>query len=690
MKPKHAGLTRGRLLKLSAAAAIGTAVAAVFRDEDQVAEAQSGYGEAPSLAAQVRAGLLPPVEERLPENPLVIQHKWLGIGKYGGTLHMSHVGEWSTGHHILNGQYGHSPIRWLRDGLEIGPGLAERWESNEDASVWTFYFRQGLKWSDGNPWSVNDIMFWWEDEIGHPDLKEFPPDETKSGIGTVARLQKLDDTTLQLQFDAPAPLTADRIAMWTKRGIGGSNRWMDPKHYLTQFHIRYNASLDPATWVTDFLQKRDPAVTAGCPTVTGWYMEQFELGVRSVWARNPYYWCVDKSGNQLPYIDRVVNTIMQDAEVLKLRYTGGQADFVMGNWSNIPLSDITIYRQAEPRSGLEVRLWDGGSGTSSMYFFNHNFRDPKYRGLFRNPTFLKALSHAYNRPQVQRAVYFNTGELTTGTMSPKAIEYQIPGGKSVYESWRDAAVKYDPELAKRLLDEIGVVDVNRDGWREFPDGSALRITLDYQADQSPTGEHIRKDEILRDNWRAIGINAELNPIEPPAWQQLWEDGLRMMHTTWEVGDGPNHLVYPQWVVPLEPARWAPLFGNYATVRGTPTEFTELETDPYQRTPRREAPEPGSPVARLWDLYDQARVAVDALARHHLVWEMIKIHVQDGPFYSGTVANTPRPILVKKGLLNVPRREDLGLGGFVNPWIHPTPAVYDPESFYWDNPAAHSA
>jgi peptide/nickel transport system substrate-binding protein len=162
----------------------------------------------------------------------------------------------------------------------------------------------------------------------------------------------------------------------------------------------------------------------------------------------------------------------------------------------------------------------------------------------------------------------------------------------------------------------------------------------------------------------------------------------MTNVAWEVGDGPNHLVYPQWVVPMEDSRWAPLHGNWYLVKGTTREGAEADKDPYERTPPRVAPEPGSPIARLWDLYDQTKVEPDVNKRNKLVWDMMKIHVEDGPFFSGVAANTPRIVLVKKGLNNVPKRDDLALGGLVNPWIHPTPAVYDPETYYWDNPAAH--
>ena len=647
------------------------------------------YQEAPMLAEQVQAGKLPPVDQRLPKNPYVPPHPWLQVGKYGGTLQRSANGTWAIHGTIHESMYGHSPLRWLKDGLEIGPGLVESWESNDDASQWTLHFREGLKWSDGQPWTVDDIMFWWEDMVLNEEHPAGPPDEARSGKGTLAKFEKVDDYTLKMIFDAPAPLTADRLAMWVNGNAGDpiGPAWMAPKHYLQQFHPKYNSSVT-GDWVTTFNQKAQFRINPECPTMTGWMLQSYQEGVRSVWTRNPYYWVVDKEGNQLPYIDTIVCTGYQDKEAQKLSFLQGKVDY--DHFHALTLADVKALRDAQPQSKVEVRFWDSGSGTASMYFFNYDFKDEKMRNLIREPKFRKALSHAYNRTEVQKVVYFNTGEPTTGTLSPKAIEYNINDqGKQVYASWRDSALKYDPELAKQLLDEIGVVDKDGDGKREMPDGTKLTVTLDYPADTGP--EHVQKNELLARDWQAIGIDARLNPIEPTGYDDKWKAGEIMSKTAWEVGDGPNHLVYPQWLVPIEFSRWSPLHGTGYDVRGTPTEGTEKDVNPWERKPPRIAPGDAvfsEPIGKLYELYDQSKVEPDAMKRHQLVWDMIKIHVENGPFFMGTVANYPRIILVKEGLLNVPKREDLALGGFVNPWIHPTPAVYDPEAWYWDNPDAH--
>ncbi|ACZ42436.1 extracellular solute-binding protein family 5 [Thermobaculum terrenum ATCC BAA-798] len=652
--------------------------------------------EAPMLAEMVKAGKLPPVQERLPKNPYVVPHPWLKEGKYGGNLRHLYWDEWGMSHFIQESMYGNSPLRWHKDGLAISGGWVEAWEANEDLSTWTFHIREGIKWSDGEPFTVDDVLFWWEDMCLNEEVAEGPPDEARSGKGTLAKFKKVDDYTFQMIFDAPSPLTADRMAMWVNRGIGPS--WAVPKHYAKQFHKKYNPNVKK-DWANDFNYPEGKAVDFAtnpeCPTLTGWKLKSYKKGQNCVWERNPYYWCVDKWGNQLPYIDTMTSQYIQDKEVLKLKYTQGEADWAP-HFIPVPLSQISIFKEAEPRSKFRVRLWDSGSGSGAAIFFSQDFIEDDLRELIRNPKFRKALSHAANRKQVQALLYLNQGELTTGTFSPKAIEYVINDqGKQVYKSWRDSAVEYNPDKAKQLLDEIGVVDKDGDGFREMPNGKKLLLTLDYGADQPQDGEAVRNDELLVRDWKAIGINARLNPVPPTGRDDRWKAGKLMSNADWGIGDGPNHLVYPQWLVPMEYSRWAPLHGQWYDLRGTPKENQQKNVNPWQRTPPRIGPfdkecEPA--IKQLWKLLDQSKTEPDFMKRTQLVWDMIKVHVDNGPFVQGTVANFPRAVLVKDGLMNVPTHEDLkawGQGGFTDPWIHPTPAVYDPEAWYWDNPEEHT-
>jgi peptide/nickel transport system substrate-binding protein len=140
--------------------------------------------EAPQSVDLVQAGTLPPLDERLPQNPLVISMPWQGPGKYGGRMRVIHE-TWMGGNQEES-MYGNSPLRWVDDGLGIDAGWAEKWEHNADTSEWTFHVRKGIKWSDGEPFTVDDLLYWWEDLVLNPDQATNPPDEAKSGIGSIS------------------------------------------------------------------------------------------------------------------------------------------------------------------------------------------------------------------------------------------------------------------------------------------------------------------------------------------------------------------------------------------------------------------------------------------------------------------------------------------------------------------------
>jgi peptide/nickel transport system substrate-binding protein len=649
----------------------------------------TSFQEAPLLAAQVKAGGLPPVAERLPKNPYVVPHRWLTPGKYGGKLRLASSATDSA--MFREYMYGYSIIRWLNDGLDIGPGLAESWETNDDATEWTFRFRTGLRWSDGAPWTTDDIMFWWNDLVLNEAHSETAPDETRSANGKLMELTAPDDVTLVMRFETPAPLTPFHLARWVNGGIGPG--WMVPKHYLKQFHPTYNAKVsdDWASADGEFERRRNWSMNPACPTMTGWRLKTYSEGRQVDYERNPYYWCVDSDGRQLPFIDTVTIAAVKDPQVLKLQIQAGKFDNVDGYLTGaVTLSDVSSLKQTQQRSKLEVLLWDSGDGTGSLFFLNYDYREPAMRELIRKPEFRQALSYAFNRADAQKSMYFDTGERTTGTYSPKSLDFLAnDDAKGAYRQWRDSYVSHDPAKAEAMLDELGVVDADGDGKRELPGGGKLVLRLDYQADSSAI--HLQKNNLLKRDWERIGLTVQINPVPPESFAVDWDAGKLMSTTAWEMGGGIHEiLVEPQVLVPLQgfSAWWAPLHANFHAVWNTPGAAKLRGIDPYERTPPSVEPEPGGPIERLWQLYDQAKTEPDALRRYSSVWEMIKIHVSHGPFFMGAVANFPRVVLAHEDLRNVPRRENLRLGGFCGPWSHPNPAVYDPETWYWASPEAH--
>ena len=645
------------------------------------------YREAPALAALVKQGKLPPVEQRLPQHPYVVPHDWVTEGKYGGTMRWvcSDATDGATGVNVQESMYGHSPVRWLKDGQEVGPGLAESWDASKDLTTWTYHFRKGLRWSDGAPWTVDDILFWWQDVVGETALHTTAPQELRSGKGTAVQMVKIDDYTLQLKYDSPTPLAVDQAARSVKRGQGAG--WMEPKHYLSQFHAKYNKSVDPTNWPQQFLDKANWWKNPDSPTMTGWRLKEYKQGQFSMWERNPYYYAIDRWGKQLPYMDGLTNANVQDPQAMRLEIQQGKVDYVNGFHVGLALSDVSTIKNTQSQNDLTLLLWDSGNGTGSAWFFNQDHQDEKLRNLFRNAKFRQAMSLAFNRANARKLIYYNQGEATTGTMSPKAAEFNVGQGSQVYKQWRDAFVEHNPPKAKQLLDSIGLKDVNGDGWRELPDGSPLQITLDYHA--NATEDHVTKNELLAKDWQAVGINARPNPITPTAFATLWGSGQLQNYADWGVGNGSDCLTYPNWIVPLDNARWAPLQGQYLLLQGTPAGETQKDVNPWKRTPPRLEPEPGGPIEKLWNLYQQARLEPEFMKRVSLVWQIMKVHIQEGPFFSGTAANYPQLVLHKRDMRNVPTRDQLPLHGFTDPWTIPAPATYDPEAYYWQNPGAHT-
>jgi len=241
-----------------------------------------------------------------------------------------------------------------------------------------------------------------------------------------------------------------------------------------------------------------------------------------------------------------------------------------------------------------------------------------------------------------------------------------------------------------MLDEIGMVDVTGDGYRERPDGEAYELRVDYPADTGAVD--IQVLELVAPGWEAAGLKVVLNPMAPGDFDTMWQAGQGNFRYPWGVGDGPNHLLYPSWLVPNEPARWSPLSGRRLAYIGHEKEDTELETDPWDRDPPRFASTEreliGEAVWKLQEIYEAAVTEPDEITRHHMVWDLIRIHIDDGPFFIGTVANEPLPIIISNDMLNVPSRDELALNGFICPWIIPNPAITNPETYSFRNPDEH--
>lgn len=642
--------------------------------EAPTADAGEAAHEAPMLHEKVLAGELPPLEERIPAEPLVIE-PYGEIGQYGGTMHRFDTS--TNGNHLAMFQYGYSPVHWVRDGLDKRPGLAKGWDFNEDKTEYTLYFREGTRWSDGDPFTVDDFLYWWEGMVLNPDHPDVPPDYLISG-GELATVTKVDDYTLNFKFAAPSPLFLDRLAMWPNGMLPGSERLFVPSHYLAQFNPTMSDDYDTYE-VHD--EKMDWRANPEAPVLNPWMPVEYEPGTRMILERNPYYYGVDTAGNQLPYIDTIDVTFIESWEVGKLRVLAGEVEFCGRPCQATALADLSLFRDAETSVGLVNGLWDSGGGSGPSIYPNWTHQDPQKRALYQDKNFRRALSHAIDREKVQKIVYFGTGELTTGTMSPKGIEFQGDVGEDLYAQWRDLAIEFDLDKAAGMLDEAGAVDADGDGFRDLPSGDELTLRIDCSAGGIANTSNAQTMEIIKEGWEALGLRTQINVVPDEQMGVMQDNSEFDIRGCWGIGDGPNFLVFPNWVVWVDNDRTAPLYGAWYKVIGTDKEGTELDKEPLDRIPPREEPPADDPAWRLWDIYDRARVTADDAERLAITQDIIRVHIEEGPFFIGTVANTPYIISWLDVMGNIPTKEQLGQGGFIGPWIMSYFGALYPEQFY---------
>jgi len=285
------------------------------------------FSESPMLRTKVAAGELPSVEKRLPEEPIVIKPAE-EIGQYGGTWRMVSVGrsnlEWHVGQFIGYEQL----VRGAPDYSSVIPNIAKSWDVSDNGRVFTFYLRKGMKWSDGMPFTADDIMFWYEDVILNKELTPAFPDWLKV-TGEPGKVEKIDDYTVRFVFAKPYGIFLDELA----RGI---RETFQPKHYMKKFHPRYTSveKLEKMTkeagfdnWFELFGDKNDFWGNPERPTLYAWrILIPFGVGTRVELERNPYYWKIDTDGNQLPYIDKVAVSIVTQPEIAELKGVSGEID----------------------------------------------------------------------------------------------------------------------------------------------------------------------------------------------------------------------------------------------------------------------------------------------------------------------------------------------------------------------------
>lgn len=605
------------------------------------------YNEAPMLADLVAAGTLPPLEERLPVEP-VVDNPFESVGNYGGTLILGQVSA-GTGYPASNFTTFESLFSLGRDGTTIVPNIAKGWEFNDEGTEFTIFLREGLKWSDGDIFDADDILFYWEDMILNTDITPNVPPRFAPG-GEPMVVEKLDQWTVKFSFKIPYFAILPNLSSVVFTGCQGDI--FEASHYLKNFHIKYNPNVEAEakeagyeSWVQYFGAVRYFwwAAREGVPTMGPWHIVQM-IPEGTIMERNPYYFKVDTAGNQLPYIDQVKATIFNDSGTLALKTVAGEYDYQ--DWST-SVADYPVMIDGQEAGNYKVFMAPSLWTSIAAYSVNQNYAgDPADAEILRDIRFRKALSYSIDRDEINEVIALGQGTPFQATTHPSASYYK--------EEWGTKFIEYDVDQANTLLDEMGMDKRDSEGFRLRPDGEQFSLIISDVNDAVPE----KMGELVKEYWDAVGIRTIVTATDRTLMGQQFASGEYMV-SGWAM-DGAADLAVAIGVNGyLQGWQWGPEWNVWYNSNGTAGQ------------------EPPADVKRMMELYKQVPFLSPAEQEAALVeiWDIWS----EGLWRIGTIGMVPKPGIYRVGLHNVDTETftdnaDVGIGTFNRHY-----------QFYWETP-----
>ncbi len=600
------------------------AVAALLGPDTLSAQAPAQLIEPPSLAKAVAAGVLPPLAERLPQQPSVVEFAApLQPGEHGGDLRTLIRKSADTKLLVV---YGYARLVGYTPDLDILPDILAGYEV-ENGRIFTLKLRPGHRWSDGHPFTAEDFRYYWEDVANNPDLSPSGPSRALAVAGEPARFEVIDEHTVRYTWSRPNPAFLPQLAGAFPLVI------YRPAHYLRQFHRKH---ADPETlaqmlktgrvanWAVLHESKGNMYRLGNpdLPTLQPWMLRTPPPARRFIAERNPYYHRIDGNGRQLPYIDRILLTVTRPPLILP-KTLGGEVDLQA---RGLTFDDTVLLRQALPRDQYRTYLWRQGTGSEVALYPNFNVNDPVWRDMVRDVRFRRALSLATDRSAINNFLFLGLARESNNTVLPES-----PLFKPTFQtSW----AQFDLEAANALLDEIGLTQRDGAGIRLLPDGRPLQIVVQTAGESQ---QHVDTLEIIAEPWEKAGVKLFIKPSQRELLRRRVAVGDALMTTRSGLANGiataemspeelaPHHPYDPQW----------PKWGSYIQSEGKSGEPVDL-------------PE----VQRLLELKKAWQDATNTAERLAIWQEMLAIHA-DQVFTIGTVSGVPQPIVVSTRLMNVP-------------------------------------
>ena len=619
--------------------------------------------EAPQLAALVKAGKLPPVAERVGQDPLVIK-PLREIGRYGGTWRAGFTGpaDFWNGFRCCSGP--DHLMFWDYTGDKVMPNLARGLEMQDGGRAWLLHMRRGMKWSDGKPFTADDFVFWFEDIYRNKDL--IPTPSAAMAInGKQGVIEKVDTYTVRYKFPEPYFMLPDVLAgstdlagqMFGYRGMGG----FAPAHYMKQFHPKYAgaAELDRKvkeakfdSWVRMFLAKNDWALNPDLPVLSAWKTVTPINTPTWTLERNPYSVFVDTAGNQLPYIDRVVLTLAENLEVLNLRVVAGEYDYAS---RHVDLGKLPVFIENQQKGGYKVYLDPGDYGGDMIIKFNLNYdADPEIGKWFNTADFRRALALGIDRDQINETFWLGTG--TPSSVVPADGNKYNPGPQ-----YRKMWATLDIKKANEMLDKIGLGKKDAQGYRLRADGKG-RLRIEIMTLGGQFVQYTQIAEMIREQWKKIGIDLQVQEVERSLALKRTAANEQQLGA-WN-NDGSEHLfTFPLHVFPFELAAVAssgPLYVKWFHSAGA----------------QGKEPEP-----RMKELMEKWKKAfgVPEKERIQLGKDIWKIAAEE-VYIIGVIGMGPASMgvrVVKNNMGNIPSRQYNSPDG-------KTPGISRPATFFYKN------
>lgn len=610
---------------------------------DRGSEGTPGAMEAPQVAKQVKAGTLPKLADRLPDEPLVVKPTEK-TGTYGGTWHTTILGPADTAWISRTMAY-EDLTRWDPQWTTTILNVAKSIDVSRGGLVYTVGLRPGMKWSDGKPFGADDLVFGNNDVTLNSELTPVPP-------ANPAHFEKLDDHTVKITFEKPDGFFLQHHA--------DSGTISQPFHYLKQFHKKYNPDIGrlvkkegTTDWVELFQRKGSTIegtsynalwMNPDLPTLCAWKpVARLGKGTRFVVKRNPYYWKTDPDGRQLPYIDEISYKIITDPQVMLLKATSGEFDMHDRHFNN-PQNKPVLARNRK-KAGYDFFDNLPASMNNLVVALNLSHPDPKMREVFGNKDFRIGLSHAIDRQQMIDAVFQRQGE-------PWQLGPRKDSGFYL-EALAKQYTDYDLKKANGSLDQAGYSQRNGDGWRLRPDGKPIAFSIEMASGLNPFWTD--GSQLIRDYWRKVGVDVQIRNEDRSLLYNRKENNQHDA-IIWG-GDGGlrDAILDPRWYFPYTTE------SNYATAWAN------------WYNGDKPAMKPPPETRKQMKLYDQIKETPGEDDRKKLFMQILQI-AQEQFYAIGTVLPAPGYGIVKNNFHNVPK-------SMPGAWIYPNPAPTNPEQYY---------